>query len=89
LPIKNDNDMDNKSELLKRFGQQLKKVRLEKGITAAELGRLTFIDKPHITRLEKGGTNPTLTTLIKLADALDIELHELFEGYFFKKGKGK
>jgi len=80
--------MDNKekTELLKRFGQQLKRVREEKGISSAELGRLTYIDKPHITRLEKGGTNPTLTTLIKLAEALDIEIHELFEGYSYKKG---
>lgn len=78
--------MDSKKEFLKRFGQQLKRVREEKGITAAELGRRTFIDKPHITRLEKGGTNPTLTTLIKLAEALDIEVHELFEGYSYKKG---
>ena len=81
--------MENKSELLKRFGQQLKRIREQKGISAAELSRLTFIDKPHITRLEKGGTNPTLTTLVKLAESLDVELHELFEGYFFKKGKNK
>jgi len=80
--------MDNKekAELLKRFGQQLKRVREEKGISSAELGRLTYIDKPHITRLEKGGTNPTLTTLIKLAEALGVEIHELFEGYSYKKG---
>ena len=79
-------DSKEKTELLKKFGQQLKRVREEKGISAAELGRLTFIDKPHITRLEKGGTNPTLTTLIKLAGALEVEIHELFEGYSFKKG---
>jgi transcriptional regulator with XRE-family HTH domain len=79
--------MDNKEEVLKIFGQQLKRIRESKGITAAELARLTFMDRPHMTRLEKGGTNPTLTTLIKLADALDIELIELFEGYFHKKAK--
>jgi len=79
--------MDNKEEVLKKFGQQLKRIRESKGITAAELARLTFMDRPHMTRLEKGGTNPTLTTLIKLADALDIELIELFEGYFHKKAK--
>ena len=77
---------EKKIEYLKRFGQQLKRMRENKGISAAELGRLTFIDKPHITRLEKGGTNPTLTTLIKLAEALDLEVHELFEGYSYKKG---
>ncbi len=79
-------DNKNKVELLKKFGQQLKKIREKKGITAAELARLTFIDKPHITRLEKGGTNPTLTTLIKLAEALEIEAGELLDVFSYKKG---
>jgi len=81
--------MENKTELLKRFGLQLKKIREARGLTAAELGRRTFIDKPHITRLEKGGTNPTLTTIIKLAEALEIDLSDFFEDYSYKKNKGK
>lgn len=68
-------DKNIKDDILKRFGQQLKKDREKKRISSAELARIAFINKP-ITKLEKGGTNPTLTTLIKLADALDLEVHE-------------
>ena len=68
-------DKNIKDDILKRFGQQLKKDREKKRISSAELARIAFINKP-ITNLEKWGTNPTLTTLIKLADALDLEVHE-------------
>ncbi len=73
--------MKEKDSIQKRFGKHLRKLRLEKKITGAELARRTFIDKPHIARLEAGGTNPTLTTLLKIAEALDIPLEELFKGF--------
>jgi transcriptional regulator with XRE-family HTH domain len=33
-----------------------------------------------MSRLEKGGTNPTYLTLMKVAKALDISISELLEG---------
>ncbi|MES2592187.1 MAG: helix-turn-helix transcriptional regulator [Bacteroidota bacterium] len=73
--------MKEKDNIQKKFGKHLKKLRLERGITGAELARRSFIDKPHITRLEKGETNPTLYTLIKLSQALEISLQELFQEF--------
>ena len=74
-----------KKELQKRSGLQVKKAMEAKKITQAELGRRTEIDRPHVTRLMKGGTNVTLTTIVKVCEALEIEVEELFHGYSYKK----
>ena len=70
-----------KAEFQKALGSHLRKVRTEKGISAAELARLTFIEKPHITRLETGGSNPTSYTLKVIAEALGMSFEELFKGF--------
>lgn len=73
--------MQEKEQLQKKFGKHLKKLRMERNVSSAELSRRTFIEKPHITRLEKGESNPTLFTLQKIADALEISIEELFKGF--------
>ena len=70
-----------KDILIKRFGEHLRYIRKKKNISAAELSRRTFIEKPNITRIEKGGINPSLYILKKIADALEISLEELFKGF--------
>ena len=47
----------NKEEFIKQFGQHLKNIRKDKGLTGAEIARRCFIDKPNIHRLENGGIN--------------------------------
>ncbi len=64
-------------QFLKRLGNRIAKIRKEKGITQLELGYLTEIEKPNITRLEKGGTNPTILTLKKICVALEVDLTEV------------
>ena len=34
-------------------------------------------DKPNLRKIEKGKTNPTVKTLIKISDVLEITLSEL------------
>lgn len=73
--------MKDKENLQKKFGKHLKKLCIGMNISSAELSRRTFIEKPNITRLEKGGANPTLETLQKIADALEISMEDLFKGF--------
>lgn len=73
-----------KSELLKLIGKRIKEVRLSKGITQLELvirmedssGR---IDETNISRIESGRTNPTVFTLFRIAEALEISAKELID----------
>ena len=52
------------------------KIRLEKGLSVAELSRLSGVPVRTIEDLEKRGDG-RVSTLIKLADALSVTLDEL------------
>lgn len=52
----------------------LKNVRTEKGITQAELVRLSGLSQSYISALENNTSNksPSIETIRTLADALDV-----------------
>ena len=54
-------------------------LRESKGISQVELvGKMQGeIDPTNISRIESGRTNPTLFTLFRLAEALEVEITEL------------
>jgi DNA-binding helix-turn-helix protein len=54
----------------------LRKIRLEKGLSVAELSRLSGVPVRTIEDLEKRGDG-RVSTLIKLADALSVTLDKL------------
>ncbi len=70
-----------KSELLKVIGQNIKRIRLEKGLTQVDLvGKIEMqIDTTNISRLERGRTNATIHTLFKVSQALDVPLSQICE----------
>lgn len=70
-----------KSEILKKVGKRIKEVRLQKGISQADLvGKMQGeIDPTNISRIESGRTNPTVFTLFRLAEALEVDAKELLE----------
>jgi len=69
-------DSDNK-DYLKKVGERIKKIRIEKNITQTELGYLCDIERPNIARIESGGNNLTVLTLRKIAKALEIDVVEI------------
>lgn len=70
-----------KTEILKSIGKKIRKVRLEKGLTQLDLvGRMHGdIDVTNISRIEAGRTNPTIFTLYRLADALEVSILDLLK----------
>ena len=68
-----------KSEILKKVGERIKEVRLQKGISQADLvGKMQGeIDPTNISRIESGRSNPTVFTLFRIAEALGVPLNEL------------
>ena len=64
-------------KLLKEFGKNLKKMRVEKGFSTRKFAIEADIAASSLGRLEAGLTNPSLTTLLKLADALQVDLNKL------------
>lgn len=55
-----------------RLGARLRELRLEAGLTQAELARRTGIHRPNIARVEAGRHTPSLETLARLATAMGV-----------------
>jgi transcriptional regulator with XRE-family HTH domain len=70
-----------KSEILKLIGKRIKEMRIKKGISQADLvGRMEGnIDPTNISRIEAGRTNPTVITLYRIAEALEVDIKALLE----------
>jgi transcriptional regulator with XRE-family HTH domain len=64
---------------LKKFGNNLRRLRKEKGLTLRELSSSCSIDYSNILKMEQGKINITFTSIIDLASALEIKPAVLFE----------
>jgi transcriptional regulator with XRE-family HTH domain len=61
------------------FGERLREVRLAKGLTQNELAERCGTSIAAISHIERGTKVPTLTTLVRLADALQCKVTKLVE----------
>lgn len=68
-----------KSELLVLFGNRIKTLRSERGLSQVDLVAKMRgnIDTTNISRIEAGRTNPTIHSLYRLSEALEVSLSEL------------
>ena len=69
------------SKLFVDFGKRVQALRKEKKISTIEMGRRCFIDSGNYVRIEQGKTNPTLRTIHKICEALEISLAEFFSKF--------
>ena len=65
-------------EFLELLGIKIRALRKEKNLSQRQLGIEALIEKSTIQRIERGLMNCTVKTLLKIANALDIEYAELF-----------
>lgn len=63
-------------------GDTIKSVRQRMNLTQEEVANRAGISRPNYVNMEKGRENLTLTTLYKIAEALECEVQVLFT---FKK----
>ncbi len=64
---------------LKRFGQRLRDIRKEKGISQEELAGKTGFELSQIGRIERGEINTSLSHVSAIAKALKMSVKELFD----------
>ena len=67
------------NKLLKEFGKNLRKIRNDKGITQEELAFKIELEISQISRIERGLLNSSISTAYEIANALEIDLKELFD----------
>ncbi len=58
--------------MVKSFCEQLKAIRIEKGLSQPELAQLVGVSKGMISFWENGVNEPTITNLIKLAQIFEV-----------------
>ncbi len=63
----------------KRLGENLKKIRTRKGVTQIEIAKKLAVNRSFVSNIENGKTNPTLSTITNLANALDVPVNELLK----------
>lgn len=66
------------NNLLVNFGIKLKYWRLKRKLTQEELAEKLLVAPHYISDIERGRRNITMQTINRLAAALDIEVHRLF-----------
>ena len=59
------------------LGNTIRDVRRERGLSQEVLSGLAGIARTHLTMIENGTMHPTIETLCKIAQALDLHTSEL------------
>jgi transcriptional regulator with XRE-family HTH domain len=63
---------------LLRIVAALHAIRMAKGLTLRKLSKLIQVDFTHLSRSERGLTQPGLVVLLRWCRALDLEIETLF-----------
>ena len=66
-------------ELAAIFGANFRNARLKESLSQAEVSARTGIQQHYISEIENGIQNPTLRTMVTLAQALGTEVQTLLK----------
>ena len=74
--MKND-----KEKFFKQFGEHLRKIREQKGISLRELELRGDVDRHTLSKIENGKMNPSLYNLKRICEMMEISFEELFKDF--------
>lgn len=66
-------------DLQTRFIKNMVSIRKEKKLSQEKLAELSNLHQTYISDVERGVRNPSLKTIEKIANALDVEAYKLFK----------
>lgn len=67
-------------DIKKNIGIKIRVLRKQKGLSQAKLAELIERSTEAVSNLERGESLPSIDTLIRLSDKLDVPTHYFFEG---------
>lgn len=70
--------MQKNYELRQNFGKLIKKIRIARKLTQAQLAEAVDVEAKHISCIENGISFPSVDLLSRLADAFEMQVYELF-----------
>jgi transcriptional regulator with XRE-family HTH domain len=62
-----------------KISERIKELRTEQGMTLAELGEKAKLSTSYLSQIERDKTSPSLSTLMSIARALNVEPRYFFE----------
>ena len=74
--------MDYNIDIEKKFGAKLAYIRKSKKLSQMKLAELIDMNFNYIGQIERGEANVTIKTMKLIANALEVELNELFNFRF-------
>lgn len=67
------------TKVLQNFGKNLKRYRLEQGLTQENLAEKINMHQTTVAKFETGKVNPSLKTIYIITRALNIKLTDIFD----------
>jgi len=64
-------------DLLQRFGDRLRSIRLRKGISQEKLAEIAGVHRTFVSSVERGERNISLQNIARLAKALEVTMARL------------
>ncbi|NJR43405.1 MAG: helix-turn-helix transcriptional regulator [Akkermansiaceae bacterium] len=65
--------------IVSRLGEKIKNMRTERGLSLKELSHKSGISAAAIHKIESNGITPTITTMMKISDALGKKVSHFIE----------
>ncbi|POM26154.1 HTH-type transcriptional regulator SinR [Actinomadura rubteroloni] len=62
----------NEAALNARIGSSIRRLREKSGLSMRELARRAGISQPFLSQIERGASAPSMVTIYRLAEALDV-----------------
>ncbi|WAC12441.1 helix-turn-helix domain-containing protein [Dyadobacter pollutisoli] len=73
---------DRYSKEIIRFGERVREIRLYRNMIQLDLGEAIGMERSEISKIENGKKNVEFNTMVRLAEALTVELSDFFSPVF-------
>ena len=71
--------MGGKSEILLKFGNKVRDLRINKGLSQEQLAHLSDVHRTYIGMIERAEKNVTLISIQKIAFGLGVKITDLLK----------
>jgi transcriptional regulator with XRE-family HTH domain len=68
------------AKLRQTLGERIRTLRKQRGVNQDDFAHLAGIHRTHVGMLENAKIDPKLSTLLRVARALDVKVSDLFGG---------
>lgn len=66
--------------LTKRLGERIRTLRQQKGISQEELADRSSIHRSHLGQIERGESDSSMSTLLRLSQGLNLSVSTIIKG---------